>query len=145
MTSAPSPAIWLSRHAPTASQLADAQRLGYDITGIESGQRLGAIDLRDEGDIEALVSAALGLCAEHSATAIFGVVAAPLSAQLARTAADAIQRGALAAPTPDTGDVPVFAAWNIQRTAEGGKPTFEHRAWVLAGHLSQASARWLKK
>lgn len=138
-----SPAIWLSRHTPTADQLADALRLGYEITGIESGQRLGALDLRDDGDVKALVSGVLGLCAEHSATAIFGVVAAPLAAQLARTAADAIQRGALAAPTPATGDVPVFTAWNIQRTAEGGKPTFEHRCWVLAGHLSQASTRWL--
>jgi len=138
-----SPAIWLSRHSPTAAQLADALSLGYEITGIADGQRLGALDLRDEGDVKALVSAALGLCAELGAAAIFGVVAAPLSAQLARTAADAIQRGALAAPTPATGDVPVFAAWNVQRTVEGGKPTFEHRCWVLAGHLSQASARWL--
>ena len=136
-------AIWLSRHAPTADQLVDAQILGYDITAIPEGQRLGALDLRDDGDVKALVCAALGLCAEHNARAIFGVVAAPLAAQLHRTANDAVQRGEWAEATPAIGDIPVFAAWNVQRTAEGGKPTFTHRCWLPVGHLSQASTRWL--
>ena len=146
----PQPAIWLSRHAPTADQIADAKRLGYDITAIAEGQHLGSIDLRDEGDVKALVAATLGLCAEHNARAIFGVVAAPLAAQLHRTANDAVQRGewgddATGGEWGDdaTGDVPVFAAWNVQRTAEGGKPTFAHRCWLPVGRLGQASCRWL--
>ena len=132
------PAIWLSRHAPTADQIADAKCLGYDITAIAEGQRLGALDLKDEGDVKALVTATLGLCAEHNARAIFGVVAAPVLAQMARTADDAVQIGDWFAT-----DVPVYVSWNVQRTVEGGKPTFAHRCWLLAGHLSQASCRWL--
>lgn len=137
------PAIWLSRHAPTADQIADAKRLGYDIVALAEGQRLGALDLREEGDVKALVSAVLGLCAEHGARAIFGVVAAPLAAQLHRSANDAVHRGEWAQAVPETGDVPVFAAWNVQRTVEGGKPTFLHRCWLPVGYLSQASCRWL--
>lgn len=132
------PAIWLSRHAPTASQIADANALGYRITAIPEGQQLGSLDLQDEGDVKALVAGVLALCAQHNATAIFGVFAAPLVAQIARTAAECIQRGGLAGD-----EVRAFSSWNVQRTSEGGKPTFTHRCWVACGHLSQSSVRWL--
>ena len=138
------PALWLSRHSPSASQLADAARLGYSITAIDAGLRLGSLDLHDDGDVKVLVAGLLGLADQLDARAIFGVIAAPLAAQLARTAADAIQRGYLAPAAPGSGDLPVFAAWNTQRTQEGGKPTFTHRQWLLVGHLSQASTRWLR-
>lgn len=137
-------AVWFSRHQPTADQIADAERLGYTITAIETGKTLGAVDIRDNGDVKAVVSGVLAQVAEHKAAAIFGVPAAPILAQFARTAADAVQRGAFVAPDgQENGDVPFFAAWNVQRASEGGKPTFEHRQWVLVGHLSQAGCRWL--
>ena len=137
-------AIWFSRHQPTADQVADAERLGYTITAIDPGNTLGAMELKDNGDVKSVVSGVLSLVAEHKAQAIFGVPAAPMLAQFARTVADAVQRGALTAPDgQENGDVPFFAAWNVQRSTEGGKPTFAHREWVLAGHLSQASSRWL--
>ena len=28
-----------------------------------------------------------------------------------------------------------YAAWNVQRSTEGGKPTFEHRRWCFVGVL----------
>lgn len=137
-------AIWFSRHQPTADQITDAERLGYEITAIETGKALGAMDIRDNGDVKAVVSGVLALVAEHKAQAIFGVPSAPILAQLARTAADAIQYGALApVDGQENGDVPFFAAWNISRSVEGGKPTFAHHAWCLVGHLNQASCRWL--
>ncbi len=132
------PALWLSRHTPTQDQIADAKRLGFSIGNIEDGVRLGALDLKDEGDVKALVTATLGLCAERGCRAIFGVIAAPVLAQMARTANDAVQLGEWS-----PFDIPVYVSWNVQRTVEGGKPTFAHRCWLLAGHLSQASCRWL--
>ncbi len=132
------PALWLSRHTPTADQIADAQRLGYAISHVEDGIRLGSLDLKDEGDLKALITATLGLCAETGSRAIFGVIAAPVLAQMARTANDAVQLGEWS-----PFDIPVYVSWNVQRTVEGGKPTFAHRCWLLAGHLSQASTRWL--
>ena len=35
----------------------------------------------------------------------------------------------------------VHEAWNIQRTVEGGKPTFEHKAWVVTHHFGRGDFR----
>lgn len=137
-------AIWFSRHQPTAEQIADAEKLGYEITGIETGKQLGAMDIRDNGDVTVVVSGVLALVAEHKAEAIFGVPSTPIMSQIARTATDAVSRqGFTKLDGQENGDVPFFAAWNVQRSVEGGKPTFQHREWCYVGHLSQASCRWL--
>jgi hypothetical protein len=146
-------AIWFSRHQPTAEQVADASAMGFEIVAIEPGKSLGAVDIRDNGDVQAVVSGVLAQVAEHKAAAIFGVPSAPILAQLARTAADAVQRGCWMdgsdIGTPELPghrpllDVPFLAAWNLNRSVEGGKPTFAHQAWCLVGHLNQASCRWL--
>lgn len=134
--------VWFSRHQPTAEQIQDAAARGFNIVAIAEGQALGAANLQDAGDVRAVVSGLLALVATHDAHAIFGVPSAPIMAQLARTAADAVQRGEFL-PVDENGDVPFFAAWNITRSAEGGRPTFHHQAWCLVGHLNQASLRWL--
>jgi len=136
--------IWFSRHQPTADQIADASAMGFEIVAIEPGKALGAVDIRNNGDVKAVVSGVLAQVAEHKAAAIFGVPSAPILAQFARTAADAVQRGVLApVDGQENGDVPFFAAWNVSRSVEGGKPTFAHQSWCLVGHLNQASLRWL--
>lgn len=124
--------------------MADASAMGFEIVAVETGKTLGATDMRDNSDVMAVVSGVLAQVAEHKAAAIFGVPSAPMLAQLARTAADAVQRGAFApVDGQENGDVPFFAAWNISRSVEGGKPTFAHQSWCLVGHLNQASCRWL--
>ena len=138
------PAVWLSRHAPTFPQILEINRLGYTLEGVPDGQVLGALDLRDNGDVRALVTGVLGLVVTHKARAIFGVFAAPIAAQIWRTARDSISRGSLSPlDGRENGDVPCFASWNVQRSEEGGKSTFSHREWVLVGHLNQASTRFL--
>jgi hypothetical protein len=42
------------------------------------------------------------------------------------------------------GDIPCFAAWNVMRSVEGGKPTFEDRQWLGIGRINQDSCRWLR-
>lgn len=113
--------------------------MGYAITVTPEGTSLGSMDLRDNGDVLACVSGLLGHCSDIGAVAIFGVFAAPILAQIARTSEDIRQRGECV-----TGDVPCFAAWNIMRSQEGGKPTFEHRQWLGIGRINQDSCRWLK-
>ena len=133
-------AIWFSRHHPTGDQIADAAAMGFEIVSIETGKALGAVDIRDNGDVKTVVSGVLAQVSEHKASAVFGVPSAPIFAQLARTAADAVQRGAFApVDGQENGDVPFFGAWNVSRSVEGGKPTFAHQAWCLVGHLNQAS------
>lgn len=136
-------ALWFSRHEPTVEQIQDAARMGYTLCVDDTGTRLGSFDIRYNGDVIACVSALLGHCSNIGAVAIFGVPAAPVLYQMARTAEDAIHRGDLRPPAADgNGDFPFYAAWNISRSVDGGKPTFQHRRWVLAGYLNQQSLRW---
>jgi hypothetical protein len=113
--------------------------MGYALEVTPEGMTLGAMELRDNGDVLACVSGLLGHCAAHGAEAIFGVFAAPILAQIARTSEDIRQRGDFV-----EGDIPCFAAWNVMRSQEGSKPTFEHRQWVGIGRLNQDSCRWLR-
>ena len=137
-------AIWFSRHQPSAAQIEDAASMGYDLTVTSEGLALGSMDLRDNGDVLACVSGLLGHCAETGAVAIFGVFAAPILAQIARTSEDIRQRGECVEPDGGNGDFPCFAAWNVMRSVEGGKPAFQHRQWLGIGRLNQASCRWLR-
>jgi len=137
-------AIWFSRHQPTTGQMEDAARMGYALTTTFHSTALGGKDLADNGDVLAVVSSLLGHCADTGATAIFGVFAAPILAQLARTSEDIRVRGDIQAPSGSDGDFPCFAAWNVMRAVEGGKPTFEHREWVGIGQLNQNATRWLE-
>jgi predicted dehydrogenase len=55
----------------------------------------------------------------------------------AEAAIDAVQNG-------EWGRVlTCYAAWNIQRSTDGGKPTFEHRRFCCVGALSDAALRWV--
>jgi len=130
-------AVWFSRHTPTHAQVADAQAMGYTLVDIDEGKRLGAFSLQDNGDLKSLSTLLLGLAEESGAVAIFGVFAVPMQGQLARTAQDAVQLG-------EWQGVECYASWNINRSPEGGEPTFEHNGWVCVGRLSQYSLRWLK-
>lgn len=118
--------------------------MGYALEVTPEGTALGSLDLRDNGDVLACVSGLLGHCAEAGAVAIFGVFAAPILAQLARTSEDIRVRGECVEPNDGRGDYPCFAAWNVMRSVEGEKPTFAHRQWMGIGRLNQDSCRWLK-
>lgn len=125
-------ALWFSRHAPSAAQLDEVRGMGYEFVALEDGLRLGAINLADDGDLNAVLSAVLGLAAE----AVYGVFAAPVQECLHRTANDAVQAG-------EWGRVlTCYAAWNVQRSQDGGKPTFAHRRFCCVGALSDAALRW---
>jgi hypothetical protein len=79
-----------------------------------------------------------GLASEHEAEAVFGVFAAPVQECLHRTANDAVVAG-------EWGRVlTCYAAWNVQRSVDGGKPTFEHRRFCCVGALSDAALRWVR-
>jgi len=130
-------AIWFSRHQPTAEQLSEIASRGWQIAGIDDGIKLGAMNLMDDGDVHAVGTALLSLAEEHSAVAIIGVWTAPMQELLARTAQDAVQKG-------EWIGVECYAAWNVTRPVEGGKPVFEHRRFCAVGRLAAAALRWSK-
>lgn len=129
-------AIWFSRHAPTEAQVAELKQRGYEIAALDNGMSLGGMSMDDDGDVYAVGQAILGLCSETGAELVAGVFAAPMQEVLYRTAADAVQAG----EWHDA--VPCLAAWNVMRSQDGGKPTFEHRRFVQVGALSSAALRW---
>jgi hypothetical protein len=132
-------ALWFSRHAPSAAQLAEVAAMGFEIAAQDDGLRLGAMNLADDGDLNAVLSALLGLSAEHGAEAVFGVFAAPVQECLHRTANDVVPAGEWGKP------LTCYAAWNVQRSTDGGKPTFEHRRFCCVGALTDAALRWVRR
>lgn len=132
-------ALWFSRHAPSAAQVQEIAAMGYEIAAQDDGLRLGAMNLADDGDLNAVLSAVLGLAAEHGAEACFGVFAAPVQECLHRTANDAVQAGEW--PKALT----CYAAWNVQRSTDGGKPTFAHLRFCCVGALTDAALRWVRR
>lgn len=129
--------IWFSRHRPTPVQLAEIAGNGWQIADLEAGLRLGAINLLDDGDVLAVGSALLAMAAECDAVAIIGVWTAPMQEALAWTAQDSVQLG-------EWRGVSCYAAWNVTRPVEGGKPVFEHRRFCCVGRLDQSALRWSK-
>lgn len=122
-------AIWFSRHSPTTEQLADALRLGYEITVSEYFTELAGRNLTNDEEVIAVVDELIMHCQSNwpnGSTAVFGVFAAPVQSAIYETSirfhADGNGLGAQ-----------VFASWNINRTPEGGKPTFVHYKWVQVG------------
>lgn len=129
--------LWFSRHQPTPAQLTECEQRGWHIVALDKGVYLGARTIMDDGDVYAIGQALLGLAAEHNAAAIVGVWTAPMQEALARTAQDAVQRG-------EWQGVECYAAWNVTRPAEFGKPVFEHSRFCAVGHLSATALRWSK-
>lgn len=124
-TAAARPAIWFSRHRPTAEQLAEIASKGYALHAIEEGIALGGRNLNSEEDVASLMEDLAAVLRQHKSRAIFGVIPAPLMVFAPQSSHQF-----------DSGDrVFIHVAWNIMRTVEGGKPTFEHKCWVDAGRL----------
>jgi hypothetical protein len=108
-------AIWFSRHQTTAEQIADAESIGFSISGVARGMELGAISLTSVQDVEYVNNELHNLCHDCRAIAIFGVIPVPLRAYWLAHRKSCPAR--------------VWEAWNVQRTVEGGKPTFAHKGW----------------
>lgn len=91
----------------------------------------GAINIMDDGDVFCVGNVLLGLAKEHNAAAIIGVWTAPMQELLARTAQASVKMG-------EWSGVECYAAWNVTRPADGGKPVFEHRRFCSVGHLARS-------
>ena len=119
-------AIWFSRHQPTVSQINDAMKgvniWDVEIVAIPEGMALGSINLETDGDVTKVVAAIRDLVQKHKADMVLGVFPVPIQSLLA-------SHGEADQATP------CFASWNVQRSAEGGKPTFTHKEWVFVGAL----------
>lgn len=135
-------ALWFSRHNPTNEQLNDAQLKGYEIIVNSMGLALGKMDLKCNNDIITCIEGLVEEAIKNDCTSFFGVFPTPILMQIARTSDDILFYG----PSLSSGkywDYPCFAAWNIMRSNEGEKPTFDHKEWIRIGHLNLGSCKWL--
>jgi hypothetical protein len=108
------PAVWFSRHAPTTAQLADIRIIGHHLAETQVGMMLGAQPINTFEYRSAMMVAIRELVVKTGAQAVFGVAPTPIL--------NAMHREVLASRRT----VPFYAAWNVARSADGGKPTFEH-------------------
>ena len=125
-------AVWFSRHTPTKDQREDLRERGFTLVGVEEGMTLGALNLDNDDGVRAVTQRLSKLCAETSAHLIVGVFPTPLLGVLHRIAEGAVWSGRWPKPA-----IPCWAAWNVARSQEGEKPTFEHRQFVQVGTFSQ--------
>lgn len=107
-------AVWFSATPPTTEQLVDVRLLGHHIAEVQAGMIMGAQPINTFKDRDQMMGAIRELVVKTDAQAIFGVAPTPIL--------NAMLRQALASRRT----VPFYAAWNVARSDEGGKPTFEH-------------------
>ena len=112
-------AKWFSRHQPTPEQIADAARMGYEIAGVSEGMELGARALLHQTDVWEIAGK---IAPGGTDVVLFGVFPTPLRGYWFSNHQTERAVSAFA-------EITLFEAWNVQRTAEGGKPTFEHLRW----------------
>jgi len=117
-------AVWFSRHRPTASQLAEINDMGFSLVALDEGLRLGAVNLADDATLENTLAQLETLVRDNKADAVFGVFPAPIQERLVSGTAIGV-------------GTPCCASWNVQRSVEGGKPTFEHKRFCAVGLLDR--------
>ncbi len=128
--SSPKPALWFSRHSPTPEQIGEITSRGFALTkeSVEAGLALGSRSIETDEDLCSVLSSLRALAWADDAQAIFGVFPTPVLGSLHNTSYSAVLAGDYSPR-----DIPCFAAWNVSRTPEGGRPTFTHKQWVLVG------------
>lgn len=115
-------AIWFSRHEPTEQQVRELKdREVSELIRCD----LGARNIDTEEQLNSVMRELKKLMSEHGATEVFGVFPTPLLYYIR-------------VPEPDGFHASFFAAWNVQRSSEGGKPTFSHKAFLLVGEWGKA-------
>lgn len=136
-------ALWFSRHTPTAEQIAELRGMDYNLVITANASHIASINLNDDADVKACLTALFAELASTGAEAIIGVFATPISKQIFRTMNDIIHRGGTTTPHGGLGDYPCLASWSTARAEDGERPLFAHKSFERIGYLSQTSLRWL--
>lgn len=123
-------AFWFSRHTPTDAQVQELDSLGYELIVNDASYQLAKIEMTDDDTVAAVITGILAVCDLVGAKACAGVFPTPI-AQVAMWTAD----DAIAAGDYQPGTITLMAAWNVNRAAEGGQPTFEHKRFCRVGIL----------
>jgi hypothetical protein len=115
--------LWISRHRPTVKQLDEMTANGEElVTDIQ----FGSMNINTDEDVQKYFNTFNNLLEEIDPVAIYGVFPTPVLHDFALNMAQHMDYDAEVF-------IPVYAAWNIQRSVEGEKPTFEHKKFMQVG------------
>lgn len=111
--------IWFSRHEITAEQAAEIAAAGYEIVEDAFIAKLAKVNMTSDEEVMETIRYMM-LLRNSGVQRFYGVFAPAL-------------RSALLAWTGMFGGnaIELWEAWNVQRTPDGGKPSFEHKKFVL--------------
>jgi len=125
-------ALWVSRHEATQEQLKELAATGDMLVALEEGKELGSRNLAADEDVEAFMTTLHALIRREGVEAVYGVFAVPVQHKLVQETMEICARTEAGWEDP-TADC--FSAWNIQRTGEGQKSTFEHKRFIWVGDI----------
>lgn len=113
-------AVWFSRHSITKEQAAEIAAAGYELIDDAKASDMAKQNITSEDDVHNIIIRFQLLRDIYGVGRFYGVFPPVL-------------RSALLAWRGEFGGNPVelWEAWNIQRTPDGGKATFEHKKFVL--------------
>jgi hypothetical protein len=114
--------LWISRHYPTKTQIDEmSQNDHLVLTDIE----LGSMNLNSEEDLDAYWEEFNKNIKEIKPEAIYGVFPTPILNTLVMNMGNEY--------VPVECWIPIYSAWNVQRSVEGERPTFEHYKFMQVG------------
>lgn len=112
--------IWFSRHAMTEAQAAEIAAAGYQVIEDAKVSTMAMANMTSDEEVRETIMYMMLLRDRYAVNRFYGVFPPAIrSALLAWT-------GMFSGNT-----IELWEAWNVQRTPEGGKPTFEHKKFVL--------------
>ena len=111
--------VWFSRHDMTESQSAEIAAAGYEIYKDDFVSRMATANMTSDEEVMDVVMYIQLLRDRIGVERFYGVFPPAL-------------RSALLTWREKFGGAPVelWEAWNVNRSPDGGKPTFEHKKFV---------------
>ena len=111
--------VWFSRHEITAEQSAEIAAAGYEVMEDCKLRDYAAMNITSDEEITEVIKY-MQFLKNSGVQRFYGVF-------------PAVIRSALLAWTGMFGGntLELWESWNVQRSPDGGKPTFEHKKFVL--------------
>lgn len=119
--------VLFTRHKLTDTQRAEIEatlRAGEEIIDMTELAARNIMSMDEAGEIADLLITEARRAPWHTPVRLFGVLPAPLRAALCR------REEPVCSEVDVSPKIIVFEAFNVQRSQEGGRPTFEHLCWV---------------
>lgn len=110
-----SKAIWFSRHAITAEQAAEIAAAGYEVLEDAKVSEMATANITSDEEVMEIIKYMM-LLRNSGVQRFYGVFPAALRAALLQFGGNTLE---------------LWEAWNVQRTPDGGKPSFEHKKFVM--------------